>query len=618
MSREEFESLVNRLELLANRNPGLYKLRVVLVALLGYTFIFSLMAIPILLIALASHLILNVKDGLQMGIPLVILVFLSIRSFWVKLGPPAGFPLKKADDSNLQNFIKGISKKLNTPKVDHIILTDQLNTAFYRYPRFSFFGFHKNFLILGLPMLIALSKEELESIIAHQMGHFSQKHNWFNKRIYSLKNIFIKLLRRLHGEKERSILLLLKKFIDWYVPILDAYTFTLIRKHEYKTDKLAAEVTDPETLATALIKSNIAAIYFDRIFWNKIFAKTKKEPKPVNYIYFRMINDIKEDLDEKKIDKMLKQVLNTGTHSFDPHPVLSDRLKALEANQCQIDFQEDAMTTLFQNKEFYLNKLSQVWEKSVEEWWKKQYKEIEEKQKELEKLEAKEDNNLSIEERFKRATLIEEIRGTDEGLKEYQDIIQDNEFAPAIFSVGRILTHREDKQGIELIEKAMKLDHRCTVEGCRLIHNYLASQGEMEKAKQYYHKAENYKRVIESAREERKAIKLSDNYCEHQLSKKTVEEVKIKLEQHNDIQNSIKEVYLVRKDVKYLQEYPLYVIGIKFKDIDSETQSKLVNQIAQKELGLVGDLYVVPLHDKNKQLEETMEKIDDAKIISES
>src|SRR5438093_5043827 len=100
MSRERFDALVARLEGFARAQPRGYRLRVGLLAALGYAYIFLVL---LLVLALLAGLIAVMAYGrvygalVKIGWVLGTLAFIILRALWVRLPPPDGLPLQRAE-----------------------------------------------------------------------------------------------------------------------------------------------------------------------------------------------------------------------------------------------------------------------------------------------------------------------------------------------------------------------------------------------------------------------------------------------------------------------------------------------------------------------------------------
>lgn len=616
MTREKFEQLVSKFEKIANEKPKVYKFKVLLAALMGYSYILSVLIAAIAAITVLFYVAIKIRGAkhliVKLAIPLITLVFIIMKSLWVRLEPPKGISLKKEDSTILFEKINSIRKKLNTRKIHEIILTKELNAALYQYPRFGLFGFYKNYLIIGLPLLMSLNEDEMISVIAHELGHLSGNHSKFASWIYRVKSTWYKLMSKLEEDDQKTTWIF-NKFVKWYVPFLDAYSFVLMRSEEYEADKCAAIITNENISANALIKINVVAYYLDRKFWPKIYEETKNQKQPIDNVYNIMKNDLENNLSKEEISKYLNESLNRKTNSYDTHPALSERIKALNTD-VQLQYNKEiALTTLHnENTKDYTEEINENWKKSVQKWWLERHEYYERIRVKINELNKKRSNeSLNIDEEFEYAEAMEVLEGSKEGLRVYQDMLNKHtNYPPALFAVGRILLHLNDEEGTHYIEKAIESNIGYTVEGCRLIHNYLIDCGKPEEAAKYYNRAMKFEEITKLAKEERNSVRFSENYIAHDLKENNLEEITTQLQNYENIQ----EVYLIRKDVKYLKQFSLYILGIKFKNIMEDKQKSFVQKIV-KEIDFPGEFFIVPLTKKNTPLEEIMKKINGSKIF---
>ena len=123
LTEEQFDVLVKRLEELARQQPAMYRLRVALLAALGYVYIFSVLVLMLVFIAaLVAMLIyghpsgyLAVKVLELLAIPLV-LIFVTVRSLFVYFPPPTGLKLKSQQVPRLFALINELTSALAAPK----------------------------------------------------------------------------------------------------------------------------------------------------------------------------------------------------------------------------------------------------------------------------------------------------------------------------------------------------------------------------------------------------------------------------------------------------------------------------------------------------------------------
>src|ERR1700749_3627775 len=98
MDRGAFEALIARMEALAVSHPAAYRRRVFGLAILGYGY---LIAVVTVLLVLCAILLVSVLYLQAIAVKLLFLfggpLLLVLRSMWVRLDPPAGERLTRAE-----------------------------------------------------------------------------------------------------------------------------------------------------------------------------------------------------------------------------------------------------------------------------------------------------------------------------------------------------------------------------------------------------------------------------------------------------------------------------------------------------------------------------------------
>ena len=116
-----------------------------------------------------THLI---RIGL-FALTLLPIFWVSLRTFFTRLEPPRGRELKPAEAERLFRILERIRRKLQAPPIDKVLVDDQYNAAICQVPRFGLFGGHRNYLIIGLPYLLATPEDEMIATLAHEYGHLA-------------------------------------------------------------------------------------------------------------------------------------------------------------------------------------------------------------------------------------------------------------------------------------------------------------------------------------------------------------------------------------------------------------------------------------------------------------
>src|SRR5262245_58480807 len=121
MKRDEFEGLIQRLELLARGSPRQYSLRVGLLAALGYAYLIGvlllLLACTVVLVCFVINFpnALTVKLAIAGGALTLGLGMVILRAFWVRLPPPQGLELRRREVPALFEMIDSLRFALQAP-----------------------------------------------------------------------------------------------------------------------------------------------------------------------------------------------------------------------------------------------------------------------------------------------------------------------------------------------------------------------------------------------------------------------------------------------------------------------------------------------------------------------
>ncbi len=153
MTREEFNALVQKLETYAQRQPASYKLRVGLLAVLGYAYIF--LVLTGLLIAFAIVVLFVVYSGringalIKLFVLLLVPIFIVLRSLWVSIPPPKGLELRRQQVPHLFKLIDELTLALKAPRFHRVLLNSEFNAAVVQVPRLGLFGWQQALFTLG-------------------------------------------------------------------------------------------------------------------------------------------------------------------------------------------------------------------------------------------------------------------------------------------------------------------------------------------------------------------------------------------------------------------------------------------------------------------------------------
>ncbi len=330
-ARDRFKALVARCQVLSETRPRLYRLRVLGLALLGYAFLIGAVIVLAILTVVVVTLLAMLRAGAlarYVAGPVAVLMGMVAKALWVRVPPPVGYPVTARQAPRLFEMLEEVRKQVKGPRVHQVLMDGNFNAAIVQVPRLGAFGWQKNHLLIGLPLMELVPADEFRAIVAHEMGHLVGAHGRYGTWIHRQRKSWMQLLERLHAEKKMAAPVF-KSFADWYGPLFNAHTFVMGRAHEYHADRLSAEVTSTRVAANALTRVEITGMWMDQDFWPVIQRRVREEPEPSAALYHEIGQRGRVPTDAAQVSARLEKGLARETALSDTHPSLKARLDAL-------------------------------------------------------------------------------------------------------------------------------------------------------------------------------------------------------------------------------------------------------------------------------------------------
>lgn len=639
MTEAKFETVVRGLERSAKENPGAYQFQVGALAALGYLYIFGVVLGLLALIAgiiaagvglivlLGSHpgagagAIGAVKVLIPLGIGLTALIGAVFRSFQVHFPQPEGFPLHRVQAPKLFAALDSICAALQAPVPHYVLVTGEYNASVAQHPRLGLFGGHVNYLMLGLPLMEALSPEQFKSVLAHEIGHLSRNHSRFSGWVYRVEATWHQMLDTLQAERHSGISLFLP-FFRWYSPYFAAYSFVLRRGNEYVADKCAAQVTGPETTAQMLISLRLKGRAYRQEFWGSLLEQAKTEPRLPETIYPQMQAGFRKPALREA--QWYEDALDERTDLADTHPSLSERLAALGYRAVPggpLDLPKLPLPLPPPIAEtaagFFLGPLlPQIsapldarWRTNIAGAWAETNKKARQNQIKLDNLEAKVvDGTITLDEAWERVALIAELCGEEEALPLVEEYLRAKPgHAPANFIYGKLLLERQDPRGLPYLNRAMTDAPEAAGPACDAIYWFLRGRGKLKEAAGYRERGRTHDRQWEAAQRERADISPGDKFLYHGLSAEQLGKLRHELMACDGVWRA----YLVRKQVRHFPEKPLYVLAV----VPSVTARPNLAETVGNRIEFPGETFLVVLSGDGKKFEKPLSQLSTALVL---
>jgi Zn-dependent protease with chaperone function len=609
MTQQQLDALVARLEKFALRHPLLYKLRLGALATFGYLYILTVI---VLLLVTAGAVLFFFDNAL--AIVLLALVAVALKSLWVRIEPPTGLALTRRDYPALFDAIEEARAAAQAPRPHVVLLTNDENAAIGQVPRFGIFGWRKTYLILGLPLLQLSSLDEFRAVLAHEFGHLSCAHGRFGAWIFRLRTSWALLAKTLRARRQRGSFLFLP-FFEWFAPTFKAYSFVHARMREYEADRAAAARHGAQSLVNSLIRMWLKKLDLAKSYWPSVYKAADDSPTPTGTPYRGLLGpELRGFL--PTAPEQLRTELEVKTGTADTHPCLRDRIAALNVpgdmppplgTTAAVALLGDHLGTL-------VDYFDAEWRKNVSDSWTKRHKYVQAGRQKLAELDAKPSNEISDDELFAHGKLAAEFAGFKQAADIFRKLVdRGTNYSVASFALAHMRLLQGDEGGLAAFEEDMAQHPGAVMPACRLIVDYLRSQGRYEDAKPYI---ERYKAARGRRREQRRerfAVRVTDEYEPHSLRAESLLELEHELGNRGDI----KAAYLVRKKVAP-GEPPVHVVGVKRRSglfgFEKAAADAALIKTLEDEILMDEDLVWISVNGKHKRFAKIFKNVRRSRI----
>jgi Zn-dependent protease with chaperone function len=604
VTNEQFEALVGRLDEQARSNPAGYRIRVLLMALLGNAYLGVMLMLMAALLAAAVVSIVWLKAaGVKIAFLLAVFLWIVLKALWLKMAPPDGTEITRNDAPELFAMIEELRRALRSPRFHHVLITDDFNAAVVQAPRLGIFGWCRNYLLIGLPLAKALSLEQFRAVLAHEFGHLAKGHGRMSNWIYRQRLRWTRLMATLEAAESFG-LFLFRPFLRWYTPYFNAYSYPLARANEFEADATSARLASKHSLAEALTSVNVVDSYLQERFWPQIHRRADEMPHPAFSPYSGLGPRVAAEIDEASMQTWLEQALARKTTLDDTHPSLTERLGALgEKPRLALPAAGAAADRLLGPA---LGRITQEfdrrWQDGVLPSWRERHREVQEGRRRLAELDEKHvsGKELSLQEAYDRALLNESCGGNAQAcVEQLRTVHARAPDEPAVlYALGSRLLGRDDDAGRALLQRAMERDETEIVRCCEALRDYCRRKGLKEEAHEWHCRMAERAELEQAAAKERDEVRLSDKFERHGLSDPALAQLRAQLKAIH----GLRKAYFVKKRVQHMPERPCYVLGFNVGSLlrwHTKARAAEALRRIQETLSFPGETLIISLEGEN-------------------
>jgi Zn-dependent protease with chaperone function len=576
MTSERYQRLVDELEELSRTRPQVLRRRVRLLVAVGYLYVFFILALIVAGVAGLVWLLVHASGKalvVKLGIPLVGLMYVIARSLWVKVDPPEGKVLAPGTAPALDARVEEIRRALDAPRADTVLLTNDFNASVTQVPRLGVLGWPKTYLTLGVPLMLALDRHQLDAVLGHEFAHLSGAHPKLGLWVYRMSRTWDQLLTQLEERRSWGHKLF-EPFIRWYAPRTQAYGYVLSRRDEYEADADSARIVSPRAMAQALVATELGGRALSEHVWPQIWRRAAEEPQPPGRCWSALVTTLQGEVPPDKRVAWLGTALARRASDGDTHPSLRERLAALgveqdDATKWETEREIHPDGSRESAAEHYLgplavellSSLDQEWSEAAAEGWKERHEEVKRQRAQLAALAERESagETLSTDDLWSRATMLADLREPGAAISALRELVaREPDGAGAQIMLGQLLLDQGDADGVAHVRRAMELTSRYVTPAASILHDYYAEHGMIEDARAMARVRHDHAEEVRLALAERADVTKSDTLVPAVLPASFVERVHVVAQEDERVE----EVWVCRKRTSHLPDYPMIVVFV--------------------------------------------------------
>ncbi len=396
MQESEFRRLVADYEHASRHDPQSFVRSTAAMAALGYAVILALLTLAALGLAWGVE---HLRHGqVRGGTVLLVLLCASLlvsllRALWMRQSAPQGLPITAKEAPRLFELIEKIRHRTGAPRVHRVLIDGELNAAIVQQPRLGLLGWHRNHLILGLPLMMGLDVRQLAAVIAHEFGHLQGAHGKLGAWVYrTRRSWFMLAMAREQAHMGASLAdLALGFFFRHFFPRFNARAFVLSRQQEYEADRVAHRIVGTQPAADALMATELQGRYLAESFWPGIDRRAASAATPQGeHPYRELYRAMRPSLTHPRAASWLKEALKRLPDPADTHPSLRDRLEFADvAPRLPAPAKVSAADTLLRESLApWIQRMDGRWREQVATRWTEQHRQLRALQRMMEELQA--------------------------------------------------------------------------------------------------------------------------------------------------------------------------------------------------------------------------------------
>ncbi|MCX6896120.1 MAG: M48 family metalloprotease, partial [Verrucomicrobia bacterium] len=519
--------------------------------------------------------------------------WVALRTLLVRVPPPTGHELTRGDAPKLFAVLDDLQSKLRAAPFHRVYVVPDCNASVVQVPRLGVFGWSRNYLLLGLPLLDGLSPAELRAVLAHEFAHLSREHGRFSHWLYRLRRSWEDAFKQLslpQVQGQVSFRPLAVKFVDWFWPKFNAHAFVLSRANEYEADALAAKFTGPQNIASALVRLRFLARQLEEKLWPEIWKSAHAQPTPPDDVFDQLRRGMVAGPTAEDRGRWLAEAFRVHTTNADTHPCLTERLRSVGELQRQKTAAISGAAEVSAAAEIFgpvLKKIrlgvQEFWRKEAETTWRSHHARAGALNQRLNSFtQAVPDPSTNADALWDKALVLINLRDENSVTPLLRQILTLRPDHPeANFHLGRILVGSGNPDGETHLNHLMEFDEAAVPSVCALLREHYRLNGRPDRMREIEARLDCHEKNQAASQRERSEAGPADTFISHALTSTELESLRNTLATEPELIQAT----LVQKQMKYFPKQKFFVLCVRrrkpwYRLPNHDRDCELINHIS--------------------------------------
>lgn len=237
---------------------------------------------------------------------------------------PAGVLVSERDQPALWSEVRDLATAVGTRAPDEIRLVPQVNAAVSEDAKFLGLVPGTRRMYIGVPLVLGLSRQEVRSVLAHELGHYSGKHTALGPVTYRGKEAIARVLGEV-GPKS-----IVGRLLGLYARLYYAVSHSVSRRQELEADEFSSRLAGRDAAASALgglVPLDAAWDHFVDSYAS-LGQDTGRRPDGVFHGFQSLLAD---PATREQLARLRDEQPEPPSSVYDSHPPISHRIGKISA-----------------------------------------------------------------------------------------------------------------------------------------------------------------------------------------------------------------------------------------------------------------------------------------------